>query len=69
MYVMIFSFFFSTETKKPSVSPAVPSNEENETMPSGQGRSQEITSPSPRLWQCTVQEVGHIQPALFHILN
>lgn len=53
MYVMS-SFFFSIETKKPSVLTAVPSNEENEGMPSGQGGSQEIRSPNPNLWYCTV---------------
>lgn len=53
MYVMSF-FFFSIQTKKPRMLTAVPSNEENEGMPSGQGGSQEIRSPNPNLWYCTV---------------
>lgn len=63
MYVMNFFFFLL----KPNMSPAILVNEENEAVPSGQGRSQEITSPKARLWYC--KELGHIQPTLLHILN
>lgn len=56
MSVMTFlvCFFFPL---KPSMSPTVPSAEEIEAVPSGQGRNQGIASLSARLWCCTVQEL------------
>lgn len=49
MYAMTLFFFFSIETKKPSMSTAVASNEKNEGMQSGYEGSQEITSSNPNL--------------------